>query len=169
MSLDRQAKASVYATRGCCLVIMTVCVTLQPTRIQFYCHATTAAVTTATTTITSLQFYEPFEKRVPSTVVVGGSFSFWLHSWRKFDPIVHSFNRDLYAIVQLDVFSLLCRVEPVDQSCCCFFSWFPCFLACLLLCDLHNLQLLLLLLSLFNLICFRYCCCCCCNNYVKTC
>jgi len=29
--------------------------------------------------------------------------------WRKFDPIVHSFNRDLYASVQLDVFSLLCR------------------------------------------------------------
>lgn len=103
-----------------------------------------AKVTKATT---SLQFYEAFGKRASARVgsatvaaagaaaTVAGSFSFWLQSWRKFDPIAHSFNRDLYAIVQLDVFSLLCRAR----------SSVPSFSVLLLLCDLHNLQLQLLL------------------------
>lgn len=50
--LDCLAVGLPLAARGCCLVIMTVCVTLQPTRIQFYC-------TSAAATKRSLHLYEP--------------------------------------------------------------------------------------------------------------
>lgn len=133
---------SLAGAGGCCLVIMTVCVTLQPTRIQFYCQQQQQQ---------ACNFMRHLEKE-PQLGLARQLFLLLLLALLQLLLVRLVFGFSLGAnliqlrthliVIFMRLYSWMCLafyVEPVRPS--------PVSSVLLLLCDLHNLQLQLLLLQ----------------------
>lgn len=141
LGLGRALAQSLAGAGGCCLVIMTVCVTLQPTRIQFYCQQQQQQQQ-------ACNFMRHLEKEPQ----LGLARQLLLLALLQLllARLVFGFSlganliqlRTHLIVIFMRLYSWMCLafyVEPVRPS--------PVSSVLLLLCDLHNLQLQLLLLQ----------------------